>query len=404
MSLYVSHQPSGGRGEFEITGSYDLGGGQVIQARDLEDVGFCLDAGPFNVKETGLILGKQGGKYRLRGTGGGSVHFQRHLAALLYLPKSSRDRNQLTGKPPVILRERYVIESAEIRGLRLEDGMATIRFGTLLMLNNPVGMSQSSIYVEFDERVKQIEQLHENVSQLPGGLQNSVAAHRAAVYDDPYVSTAQKAISQTMVQLAELGLEYIEDTDPLPALLSLIGVKTSDMAMIDPSKMAVTEPVVRRQTTSVLRRQRARGAGAAEFRRKIQDAYQFRCIFCGIRLPKGGSKESPRSPGVDAAHILPWSDYELDEVDNGISLCKVHHWAFDEGLLLLRVEGESSYTVEINPSVIQHLNSELRIQLEKVEGPIDEDLLPSDRNNWPNPLYIDMLNKAICDKVSGSHR
>ena len=38
---------------------------------------------------------------------------------------------------------------------------------------------------------------------------------------------------------------------------------------------------------------------------------------------------------MDAAHILPWAGYDLDVVSNGLCFCKHHHWAFDEGLILL---------------------------------------------------------------------
>ena len=55
--------------------------------------------------------------------------------------------------------------------------------------------------------------------------------------------------------------------------------------------------------------------------------------LCGLHLPRTSVNASA---GVDAAHILPWADYDLDHVCNGICLCKHHHWAFDEGLLVFR--------------------------------------------------------------------
>ena len=36
---------------------------------------------------------------------------------------------------------------------------------------------------------------------------------------------------------------------------------------------------------------------------------------------------------VDAAHIIPWSISHNDDPRNGLALCKLCHWSFDEGLL-----------------------------------------------------------------------
>lgn len=64
------------------------------------------------------------------------------------------------------------------------------------------------------------------------------------------------------------------------------------------------------------------------FRRAIVIAYQHQCAFCGIRIltPDGHTS-------VDAAHIIPWSETHDDEPSNGMALCKLCHWSFDEGLL-----------------------------------------------------------------------
>ena len=36
---------------------------------------------------------------------------------------------------------------------------------------------------------------------------------------------------------------------------------------------------------------------------------------------------------VDAAHIVPWSVSHNDDPRNGMALCRLCHWTFDEGLL-----------------------------------------------------------------------
>jgi putative restriction endonuclease len=64
------------------------------------------------------------------------------------------------------------------------------------------------------------------------------------------------------------------------------------------------------------------------FRKAVVTAYNHRCAFCGIRMrtPDGHTV-------VDGAHIIPWSESHNDLPQNGLSLCKLCHWTFDEGLL-----------------------------------------------------------------------
>ena len=69
---------------------------------------------------------------------------------------------------------------------------------------------------------------------------------------------------------------------------------------------------------------------SAGFRRAIMKIYNYMCAVCelDIRTANGESM-------TDAAHIIPFSVSYNDDVRNGISLCKSHHWAFDAGLISL---------------------------------------------------------------------
>ena len=64
------------------------------------------------------------------------------------------------------------------------------------------------------------------------------------------------------------------------------------------------------------------------FRRTIVTLYQHRCALCGIRMltPEGHTV-------VEAAHIRPWRISYDDRPTNGLSLCRLCHWSFDEGLM-----------------------------------------------------------------------
>jgi len=65
---------------------------------------------------------------------------------------------------------------------------------------------------------------------------------------------------------------------------------------------------------------------SAAFRRIVVSLYEQRCAFCNLRIISQDSQNI-----VDGAHIKPFSEFRDDRFDNGISLCKNHHWAFDRG-------------------------------------------------------------------------
>ena len=68
-------------------------------------------------------------------------------------------------------------------------------------------------------------------------------------------------------------------------------------------------------------------ARSAGFRRAIMEIYEYTCAVCELNI-RAASGESV----TDAAHIIPFSVSYNDDIRNGMSLCKSHHWAFDTGI------------------------------------------------------------------------
>jgi len=64
------------------------------------------------------------------------------------------------------------------------------------------------------------------------------------------------------------------------------------------------------------------------FRKTIVFLYDYRCALCGIRM-----LTSDGHTVVEAAHIIPWVESHDDRPTNGLSLCRLCHWSFDEGLM-----------------------------------------------------------------------
>jgi putative restriction endonuclease len=84
-------------------------------------------------------------------------------------------------------------------------------------------------------------------------------------------------------------------------------------------------PVVREIVEAVNYRPAVRDQA---FRKVVTTAYDHRCALCGIRIvtPDGHTV-------VEAAHIVPWSKSQNDDIRNGMALCRTCHWGFDEGML-----------------------------------------------------------------------
>jgi putative restriction endonuclease len=81
------------------------------------------------------------------------------------------------------------------------------------------------------------------------------------------------------------------------------------------------------------------------FREKVLHAYREHCAFCRLKHPEL----------LDAAHIIPDSSGGEPTVKNGISLCKIHHAAFDKNILGIN----DSYIIEVRKDI-----------LEEVDGPM----------------------------------
>ena len=68
----------------------------------------------------------------------------------------------------------------------------------------------------------------------------------------------------------------------------------------------------------------------AGFRQAIMRIYDYTCAVCQLYVLTLDGESI-----TEAAHIIPFKVSGNDDVRNGISLCKLHHWAFDSGLISL---------------------------------------------------------------------
>lgn len=111
------------------------------------------------------------------------------------------------------------------------------------------------------------------------------------------------------------------------------------------------------------------------FRRAVVNSYDHRCALCGIRIvtPEGHT-------AVDAAHIEPWSESKNDDVRNGMALCKMCHWAFDEFMMSV----SERYTVITSRQISETPNMPGFLLTLSGRGII----LPEDEALWPAQEYL----------------
>jgi len=106
------------------------------------------------------------------------------------------------------------------------------------------------------------------------------------------------------------------------------------------------------------------------FRERVIAAYQSQCSLCRLR----------HIELLDAAHIIPDSAPEGEPlITNGISLCKLHHAAYD------------SFILSVSPDYVIHVRQDI---LDEHDGPVlqhglkdlngNRIMLPHEIRNWPN--------------------
>jgi putative restriction endonuclease len=120
----------------------------------------------------------------------------------------------------------------------------------------------------------------------------------------------------------------------------------------DPASISLSPLDLRRYAWAQTRQRLHQGA----FRDIVITAYAHRCTVCRL-----GHSEL-----LDAAHIIPdWDDRGTPVVQNGLSLCKIHHAAYDNDILGISAD----YQVHISKKVLdEHDGPMLKHGLQELDG------------------------------------
>lgn len=111
----------------------------------------------------------------------------------------------------------------------------------------------------------------------------------------------------------------------------------------------------------------------AYFRRDVLLVHRNRCCVCELRV---------RSL-LQGAHIVPDSDaMGVPSVQNGLSLCSLHHGAYDRGIIRIKPD----YTIRVEEEWVSSDDSFAQYALSAFEG--RSILLPTEPAHRPNPEFL----------------
>lgn len=107
------------------------------------------------------------------------------------------------------------------------------------------------------------------------------------------------------------------------------------------------------------------------FRDIVLTAYKDQCAFCRLR----------HRELLDAAHIIPdREEMGKPEVTNGLSLCKIHHAAFDTNIIGIRPD----YVIQVNEKVLCEVDGPmLKYGIQGMHN--QKIILPYSRAQQPSP-------------------
>ena len=118
------------------------------------------------------------------------------------------------------------------------------------------------------------------------------------------------------------------------------------------------------------------------FREEVLKAYRDHCAICSLK----------HRELLDAAHIIPDNEQGKPIVTNGLSLCKIHHAAFDQNILGINPD----YYVEIREDILEEIDGPmLKYGLQSAHQ--QKIILPRKEVLRPNKEWLDIRYQRFKD-------
>jgi putative restriction endonuclease len=319
--MRIALRTSGGRGEYELVGRQG-----AVDRGDLYDRRIRYEITPDIVIDGRSAAHMVQGKPRIRLEQGGK-HIYRVLADVLLLPRPIRELRRAATGPDFIRDQKYAMKDIDIDVVGRTNAEITLRL-TRVWLSNSGGRA---VAMDLPDRMALVQSLWDKARGRTDRLALLLQEHEnaATLGDMGRIQTAADKIRRAMrvdgdcgpVIATNLGVAF----DPPPPQEIVPQVPETGIED-DAEDMEATVRAI-----SKWRRQADRGPEGRRFSQQVKSAYDFTCAVMGTRLPRLPAVTG--SSGTDSAHILPWARYDLNRVTNGLCLCKLCHWAFDNGIL-----------------------------------------------------------------------
>lgn len=389
--MRISLRTSGGRGEYELAGSVQGHDSQEVYNKNLY---FQLTPDLVINSFSMVKVDKAQGKPRLRLENKSvAVHSHILFSSILLLPKPKRALKDTPNNRNVIKNNDYSIIGVNV-------DVATVSPVTVLVPLE-IFAGNTSPYIKkimFAERMALVFKLWESAEKAGGQIGELLIDHRNVIHSKDFSHKTLQKIHAKIIELVSLDTDPLEqlfillndEYNPDPADIETIERNGDDLETIEP---ADTDDFIIKTNVDQIsswRKVLARGSEGRKFSEYVKGAYNYRCLFTGMRYPKSSII---KTPGVDAAHILPWAEHRLNDITNGICLNKVCHWAFDQGILKLDWIDES-YVLSVPKMIEEHLLG-IGFDLDyfvSLCGIIDRKNFPSNAKYWPSPEFIKSLN------------
>ena len=111
------------------------------------------------------------------------------------------------------------------------------------------------------------------------------------------------------------------------------------------------------------------------FREKVLHAYREHCAICRLK----------HRELLDAAHIIPDNKGGRPVVQNGLSLCKIHHAAFDQNIIGIT----PNYQIQVREDILQEVDGPmLKHGIQEMHG--NKILIPRISTDRPNQEWLEV--------------
>jgi hypothetical protein len=388
-------RPSGGRGEYELAGTDG-----AIAVHNLFSLRLFLETLPGVAIDSTSVCEQRDGKPRIRlAQRATNAHPSALIAASILLPKPRRKKADAVAAT-LIQWEGFVVQTVRVDVVQVNSAGVVLRPVTI-KLENAFGNRAD---IDYSERMVRVARVWAAAATGNSSVDHAVRDHAVAFGSSAstraQILSALSGVHRALRRPTGDLLPILESHYGIASIMASVGAMSADITDADYDESVLTSPLEARVTrVRQWRKAAVRGPAASQFRKEVRLAYDHRCLISGLRLPTTDKKTRA---GVDAAHVLPWSRYDLDRLENGICLSKQCHWAFDEGILRLKYDESTKDYVVFIPSDFKAAARRASFDIaafSPFEGPVPKARLPSDPRCWPAKTYLDELNQFL-DGVS----